>query len=322
MMKALIRTILEMSSLKPHTQRTKSTRLSKRRNGRGLGILLVSLMGISCSTNVIAQVTTPSCVDIGPDSYELGTGVDWSGYCNQMYLGAVIQQLAAITTNTGDSSKTENLSLLKQADELAQQIIAAQQLTIQTETLIKDLEENPLQVIVPDANQIIANQKQIDQLAQDIANNSNQIGDNLIKDLKMPSTIGLGQGSKFQLWSQARRKAVEESYDLVTGFIEDASADNKTIWQAIKNLNAAQGKTQTAKSAGQIAAQQLTMLQKMARTLNELLGAQATENGAKLQQDMDQAAARTQVINEGLGPRIIIPSDSYNGPGDPNSMPF
>lgn len=273
-----------------------------------------------------ADPLLPTCPDpLGmtvASPFTLGTGVTSNEFCAAIMAGATVEQVIELNAQVTALNGKEDASQNTRLEQLAKEVLSTQQLVIQTETLIKDLEENPLQVIVPDANQIIINQKKIDQLAQDISNNSNQIGDNLIKDLKTPNTIGLGQGSKFQLWSDARKKAVGESYDLVTGFIKDASSDDKTIWQAIKNLNAAQGRTQTAKSAGQIAAQQALMLEKMTRLLNQLLGMQATENGAKLQQEMDMEAARAVVAKEGLSTNITFKPDSYKGPGTADSKPF
>lgn len=277
-------------------------------------VLLLVLLLI-CEATFAALPVCPGTGLIAPDPFTLGTGVSQNAFCAAIMAGASAEQLISLNIVQTEMSAKQDQSLLTQADQLAKEVISAQQLIIQTGTLIKDLEENPLQVIVPDVNQIIANQNRINKLAQDIVNNSSQIGNNLIKDLQTPDTIGLGYGSKFQLWSDARKRAVQESTDLVTGFIKDASATDTTIWQAIKNLNAAQGRTQTAKSAGQIAAQQLTLLERMQQLLNQLVGMQAVENGAKLQADMDTAAANAAMVANPPGVNVQFSPDVYQGPG-------
>lgn len=281
-------------------------------------IILALFLGASLHGNALAQAQVIPCPTAlpTPDVYELGTGVNSSGFCTSLYTGATAATVA-------DLDATQNKSLLKQLDQYAKQIEEVQQLTIQTETLLRDLEENPLQVIVPDANQLIANQRRIDKLAQDIAKNSSTTGDNLIKDLQHPDTIGLGYGSKFQLWNDARQTSVEESYSKVSNFLKEASDRNKTITEAIYNINHAQGRTATAKAAAQATGQELELMHRLLETLNQLVGMQAVENGAKLQAEVD-ATARAAAMNRDMivnppfgGSSVMLPPDNYQGPGDP-----
>lgn len=284
------------------------------------------LLGLlNLSDNVLAgpiPLAFAPCPTTTISGYSLGTGLDVQGYC-------AAQNSAVAVVNTGvgamaavDLATTQETSLLKQAEQYAQEVLTVQNLVIQTEMLIKDLEENPLQVIAPDVNQIIANQERIDRLAQDINKNSSKVGSNLIKNLEHPNTIGLGQGSKFQLWSDARVAAVNESYDKVTGFMVDLKKKNLSISQAIYNINHATGKTATVKATANAAGQQLSMLQDMKELLMQMLGMQAVENGAKLQADNDAAESQALTALQGLGQRIVINSDTYKGPGTSDSGGF
>jgi len=278
-------------------------------------IVIVSLIAFQ------ADLVYAQCATTGPTIWANGNAVDNNGLCTALSTGEAALTLThiddntvAIQTNTATIADTQNQSLLKQIDQYAQQVEEVQNLVIQTQMMIKDLEEQPLQVIVPDANQLIANQKRIDQLAQDIANNSSSIGANLIKDLQNPNTIGLGYGSKFELWSQARAAAAQESYTKVTQFIADASNRNKTITQAIYNIDHAVDKTATLKAMANAQGQQLTWLESIAETLNQLLGAQAVENGARQSQEMTNAQAVSDLRNNPIGNQIQLPKDGYNGP--------
>jgi conjugal transfer/entry exclusion protein len=251
-----------------------------------------------------------------PTYYYLGTGTDYNGLCTAVNTGIV----ASATT---DLVETQNTSVLKQAEQYAKQIEEVQNLVIQTEMMIKDLEENPLQVIMPDIDHLIANQKRIDDLANSIATNSSQVGSNLMNNLTHPNTIGLGKGSRFALWSEARRKNAEESYAKSTQFLKDLQKENVSITQAIKNINATQDKTATLKATGNIAGQQLSQMAKMTELLNQLMGAQAVDNGEKVDREIYGAQVNDKLSKEGFGAKVEIPTtDTYIGPGSITSRAF
>lgn len=274
---------------------------------------LVFVLGIFCQINI---ASAGACVPLTPSYYYLGTGYDSAGLCTAINSGIAAASLVDIV-------ETQNVGVLKQVEQYAQDVLAAQNLIIQTEMMIRDLQENPLEVVVPDVNQIIQNQERINKLAQEIDKNSSSVGKNLINNLEHPNTIGLGQGSKFQLWSQARETAAKEAYDKVIGFTRGLDKKNKSITKAIKNIDHAQDKTATAKAAANVAGQQLTLLQEVKELLTQLLSLQAVESGAKLQAENDAALAQAKAAQGlGRGERIIIPDDTYFGPGNPNSKAF
>lgn len=260
------------------------------------------------SANVLAVCTTGI-----PDYYYLGTGLDKNGLCTAISTG----EAAAATLDLVD---TQNASVLKQAAQYAKQIEEVQNLVMQTEMMIKDLEENPLQVVTPDINQIIANQERINALANDISNNSSRVGDNLIRNLEHPNTIGLGHDSKFALWSENRRRNVEESYAKVQQFIKDMTKENEDAVVETKNAAALTDKTQAAKTTARIASQQLSTSQKMLELLNQLLGATATEQASKISQEIEAQKVLYDEANTTHVPNID--SDRYMGPGQINASPF
>ena len=253
------------------------------------------------------------CTSGMPDSYYLGTGTDLNGLCTAISTGEAAD--AAIQLY-----ETQSNSLLKQAAQYAKQIEEVQNLIIQTEMMIKDLEENPLEVVTPDINQILANQERINRLANDIGNNSNKIGENLTRNIQHPNTIGLGHGSKFALWSEARRKSLEESYAKVVQFVQNAKSENEVASKEIQNAAALTDKTQAAKTTARIAGDQLSIMNKTLEVLNQLLGATTTKDGKLLQEEMD--AQEALYLESQRSHNFPIDSDKYNGPGEANARPF
>jgi hypothetical protein len=225
----------------------------------------------------LAVKSNPYCLDLMtvPDYAYLGTGWSFASSCGAAGVG-----LAAV--NAIESTVKQDTSLLAQAEGVAQQILTVQNLVINTQELIRDIQENPLQVIVPNVDQIIKNQKRIDKLTKDIGDNSSTMGANLVKNLQTPNTIGLGQGSKFQLWSEARKRAIDESFGTVTSFVAELNDENKTISQAIKNLSSGHGLRANAKNLSQATGTQLTILGKIEQSLLNMLSLNAAEAGARL----------------------------------------
>ena len=304
--------LLPQPSLKQHIAQQTLQRPSKQKD------ILVFVMAsvVFLATYIQSNKAHAVPCAVTPDIYSLGTGVNVTGLCTAVATGQAADEAMML-------NETQNLSYLKQAEQYAKQIEEVQNLVIQTEMMINDLEENPLQVITPDINHLIANQKRIDDLANNIAANSSQVGSNLMNNLSHPNTIGLGKGSRFALWSEARRKNTEESYAKATQFVKDLKSENKSITQAIKNINATKDKTATLKATGNIAGQQLSQMAKMTEILNQLMGAKAVDDGERIERDITGAQVQEQVANQGLGQRLDIPSnDSYTGPGSAQSRAF
>jgi len=275
-------------------------------------VYTVAFAFLMLQTNAHAECTAP-------DIYTMGTGVNLSGLCTSISTGQTAAAAASIDASTASIDITTAKAYLMQADQLAAEVIQQQNLVIQTEMMIQDLEENPLQVIMPDANQLIANQKRIDKLAQDIANNSSAVGANLLNDLEHPATIGLGEGSRFALWSDARRQAVTEAYEKAKAYIQSSSKRNQDITTAIKNAAAAQDKTANLKAISNIEGQQLSWLQTISESLTQMMQMQATENGAKVADEMTTAESLQNMADNPPFKTITIPQDSYQGPGQHGS---
>lgn len=258
-----------------------------------------------------------------PDIYTMGTGINLSGLCTSLSTGEIAVSTASIDAATAETALTQAKSFAMQAEQLAQQVLAAQNEVIQAELLVRQFEENPLDVIVPDANELLANQDRINKLASDIAKNASSVGTKALNNLEHPNTIGLGRGSRFQIWNDTRREEALKALDLSNRYLKEAPQRNKNIAKVVKSAAAAQGDTANLKIISSTLAQMMTFLQSIQETLNRMLSTQASETGKKVTDEVTDAEAIQEMSNKGLGNKIDIPlKDKYMGPGSATSSPF
>lgn len=258
-----------------------------------------------------------------PDIYTMGTGINLSGLCTSISTGEIAVSTASIDAATVETAATQAKSFAMQAEQLAQQVLAAQNAVIQAELLVREFEENPLEVVAPDVNQLLANQQRIDKLANDIAKNSSAIGTNALNELEHPSTIGLGQGSRFQIWSDTRRQEALNAYELANRYLKDAPKRNANMNKLINSSAAAQGDTANLKVMSSALTQMMVFLQSMQETLNKIMTSQASETGKHISDEITTAKAQQAMATKGLGDKVDIPlQDSYKGPGTSSSKPF
>lgn len=260
---------------------------------------------------------------VAPDIYTMGTGISLSGLCTAISTGETALSTANIDTATTELSLTQLKSYAMQAEQLAQQTLATQNAIIQAELMVKEFEENPLEVVMPNVTQLIANQERIMKLASDISKNADTVGTNALKNLENPSSVGLGQGSRFQIWSDARRQQALAAFDLANRYMKEAPDRNANINKLINSSAAAQGDTANLKIMSSTVSQSMQFLQGIQEALNGILTGQATETGKRVDDEIQAAKANQNIINNGIGDPLDIPTqDSYIGPGSKNSMPF
>lgn len=259
---------------------------------------------------------------VAPDIYTNGNGVSLSGLCTALSTGEIAASTASMDAATTELSLTQLKSYAMQAEQLAQQVLATQNSIIQAELLVKQFEENPLEVVIPNANQIIANNERIAKLANDIAKNASSIGTNALKNLDNPSSIGLGEGSRFQIWSDLRRQQALAAYEQANRYLKEAPERNANINKAIKSSAAAEGDTANLKVISSGLSQSLQFLQGIQETLNSIMSGQANATGKQIADEIAGAKADKSMADEGFGPPLEIPTDTYIGPGARNSQPF
>lgn len=291
--------------------------VQKPKTDRMTALVLVSIASMS----FWPVPATAECA--APDIYTMGTGINLSGLCTSLSTGEIAISTASIDAATAETALTQAKSFAMQAEQLAQQVLAAQNEVIQAELQVRQFEENPLDVIVPDANQLLANQERINKLASDIAKNASSIGTKALNDLEHPNTIGLGQGSRFQIWNDTRREEALKALDMANRYLKDAPQRNTNITKLVKSSAAAQGDTANLKIISSTLAQMMTFLQSIQETLNRMLTTQASETGKKVTDEVTDAEAIQEMSNKGLGNKIDIPlKDKYMGPGTDTSRPF
>lgn len=112
-----------------------------------------------------------------------------------VFLCATLTSNSAIAggaASGGASEWTQVLNYLKNIESVAQEVITAQQLVLQTEYLVKSLQDNPLAVVMPSFDTIISNQEKINKLSKDIDGNWQNVGGNALKNLKNPRRYDMG----------------------------------------------------------------------------------------------------------------------------------
>lgn len=200
----------------------------------------------------------------------------------------VADTAVVLCTNCG-SEATQNSNYLTQLDIKAKQVLVYQQMLIDTEMMIRTLQNNPVEVIVPNVDQLLKNQNRINQLADDISNNWDKVGDNLMKDLNHPNTIGLGQGARTEIWSDARIAAVKNSMQIIDLFRSTYKTDAKKQEDLTKKAKAAEGSeggpNASLQAISELNAEQLRSLNKMVTALNEAQSALATERAVSIKKD-------------------------------------
>lgn len=171
-----------------------------------------------------------------------------------------------------------------QVDQFAQDALNLQQNIIQSEQLIRSLQDNPIGAVVPDLNQLARNQAKMVALGNDIGNNMSKVDQNFAKTFTNPQAGEFGV--KFKLWSNEALKAQRISLDSSAGYQEDAAKNEKSILSQLtaklSSLNTPAAKLQ---AIGDVNAAQLKSAQELNNLFAQQQAAQATYMAAQLSKD-------------------------------------
>ena len=215
---------------------------------------------------------------------------------------------SAATSASATAVKTA-ATYYQQVESYAKQTLQYQQQVMDTEMMVRDLEENPLQTIVPNTNQLLANQAKINKLAKAIDTAAPNVGENMARNIKYPDSIGLGQGSKFQLWAESRQQSVQDTLDSVAAFRKSYVDDNNDITTALKDAGATKDKTATMKVAAFAAAQQAKNAANMLVLMNEARSNAALREAEILDKEASAAAAHQALTGTGQFKASDMPAD-------------
>jgi hypothetical protein len=284
-------------------QPSKSKKLSRMKNNSGFGIFHALFLGILLLSNNASAFL----------------GVGDTAIVSDPELEATNSANTAAAASTAESSwataaKTA-ATYYQQVEAYAKQTLQYQQQLIDTEMMVQDLEENPLQTLVPNVNQLLANQEKINKLAKAIDTAAPNVGENMARNIKYPQSIGLGQGSKYQLWSESRQQSVQDTLDSVAEFRKSYVDDNNDITTALKDAGTTKDKTATMKVAAFAAAQQAKNAANMLVLMNEARSNAALREAEILDNEASAASAHKALI----GTREFKAGDM---PPDDNSNVF
>lgn len=171
-----------------------------------------------------------------------------------------------------------------QADQYAQDALNLQQNIIQSEQLIRSLQDNPIGAVVPDLNQLARNQAKMMALGNDIGNNMSKVDQNFAKTFTNPQAGEFGV--KFKMWTNEALKAQRISLDSSAGYQEDSATNEKSILSQLtaklSSLNTPAAKLQ---AIGDVNAAQLKSAQELNNLFAQQQAAQATYMAAQLSKD-------------------------------------
>ncbi len=112
------------------------------------------------------------------------------------------------------------------------------------------------------------------------------------------------------------------AYEQANQYLKGAAERNANINKVIKSSAAAQGDTANLKVMSSELSQSLQFLQGIQETLNSMMSGQANTTGKQIADEMAGAKAEKSMADEGFGPPLEIPTDTYIGPGSRSSQPF
>lgn len=282
-------------------QPSKSKKQSRCKYNSGFGIFHALFVGILLLSN-----NASAFLGVGDTAVVSDPLLESTNAASTMAAASTAESSSATAVKTA-------ATYYQQVESYAKQTLQYQQQLIDTEMMVQDLEENPLQTIVPNVNQLLANQAKINTLAKAIDTAAPNVGENMARNIKYPQSIGLGQGSKYQLWSESRQTEVQATLDSVAAFRKSYMDDNKDIMTALKDAGAAKDKTVAIKTAAFAAAQQAKAAADMLVLMNEQRSNAALKEAEELDKEAAAASAHQALIGTGQFKATDMPSDGENG---------
>lgn len=201
------------------------------------------------------------------------------------FLSCVSHLAVAGGAATGGASEwTQVLNNIQLVDTYAQQTLGLQQQIIQSEQLIRSLQDNPVGAVVPDINQLARNQAKMMALGNDIGNNMSKVDQNFAKTFTNPQAGEFGV--KFKMWTNEALKAQRISLDSSAGYQEDSRKSEESILRQLTNKLAALN-TPAAKlqAIGDVNAAQLKSTQELNNLFAQQQAAQAAYMSAQLSKE-------------------------------------
>lgn len=176
------------------------------------------------------------------------------------------------------------------ADAYAKQLLQLQNQILQYEAMLKNLQENPLGVVLPNLTLLATNTAKIKAQGESIANGMGDVSDNIARNFKNPQG---DFGVKFKLWANSNADALKGAM-LNAGLQREQFANDTQALQALVTKNAAsQGALAATKTLGEINSAQLMESIK----LRELITAQQLATNTALMA-ANAEAANGQEVND------------------------
>lgn len=169
--------------------------------------------------------------------------------------GSAAAQWVVTNPNSDLLTQAQHLARYAQgADAYAKQLLQLQNSILQYQAMLKNLQDNPLGVVLPNLGLLVTNTVKIKENGENIANNMSNVSDNIARAFKNPQG---DFGVKFKIWTNASSDALRGAM-LNAGLHRENFKNDTDAVQALVEKNTASGGALAAtKTLGEINTAQL-----------------------------------------------------------------
>lgn len=206
------------------------------------------------------------------------------------FLAWIASALLSVTAWAGGGAMTGGATELTQLLNMAQLVASyAQQVTsyenqlMQYATMIKNLENNPMGVLLPDVQRAANNMARLMGMGTDIASTMSRVDQNFATTFKSPTAQTFS--TKFSLWTNSSQDALRSAM-LNAGLQREQFADDTTALQSMTDtLASSQGNLSALQALGSLNARQVQESMKLRDLISQQQVAQNTALSAQAAKD-------------------------------------
>lgn len=189
----------------------------------------------------------------------------------------------------GATEITQILNNVQLVESYAQQVLQYENQLMQYATMIQNLANNPLGVLLPDVQQIAGNMSRVMRVGQDIASTLSRVDQNFASTFKSPTAQTFA--TKFNLWTNSSQDALKAAM-LNAGLQREQFQDDASSLQALVNsVSSSNGNLAALQALGSLNARQVQESMKLRDLISQQQVAQNTYLAAQAAKDQMRTEA-------------------------------
>lgn len=186
----------------------------------------------------------------------------------------------------GATELTQILNNVQLAASYAQQITSYQNQLLQYATMVQNLTQNPLGVLLPDVMRAAENMGRLMTIGKDISSSMSRIDQNFATTFKSPTAQTFA--TKFSLWTDASQDALKAAM-LNAGLQREQFSDDTTALKTlVDNMAASQGNLAALQALGSLNGRQIQESMKLRDLISQQQVAQNTYLAAQAAKEQDR----------------------------------